>query len=147
MLIYMDTCCFNRPYDDQSPIRNSLEAQAKLHIQSRIRSGHLRLATSYILGYENSQNPFIMRKTAISAFLRQYGSGYVSSERGPIVQELAQDIMRSGLKAKDALHVACALDAGCAYFLSTDDRLLRYRHEHLPLLNPMDFIRMEADKQ
>ncbi len=24
MLIYMDTCCFNRPYDDQSLIRNSL---------------------------------------------------------------------------------------------------------------------------
>lgn len=43
MLIYMDTCCFNLPYDDQSPICNSLEAQAKLHIQSRIRSGHIRL--------------------------------------------------------------------------------------------------------
>lgn len=42
MLIYMDTCCFNRPYDDQSLIRNSLEARAKLHIQSRIRSGHIR---------------------------------------------------------------------------------------------------------
>lgn len=35
--IYLDTCCFNRPYDDQSHIRNSLEAQAKLHIQSATR--------------------------------------------------------------------------------------------------------------
>lgn len=119
MLIYMDTCCFHRPYDDQSTIRNSLEAQGKLHIQPSIRSGHLRLATSYILWYENSENPFIMRKTAISAFLRQYGSVYISSERGPIVQGLARDIMHSGLKARDAPHVACALDAGCEYLLST----------------------------
>lgn len=145
--IYLDTCCFNRPYDDQSHIRNSLEAQAKLHIQSRIRAGHIQLVTSYILWYENSQNPFMMRKTAISVFLRQYGSLYVSSERAAIVQKLAADIMRSGMKAKDALHVACALDAGCDYLLSTDDRLLRYKHENLLLLNPMDFIRMEVDKQ
>lgn len=55
--------------------------------------------------------------------------------------------MQSGLKAKDALHVACALDAGGEYLLSTDDRLLRYRHEHLLLLNSMDFIRLEAHRQ
>ena len=28
--IYLDNCCYNRPYDDQSQIRISLEAQAKI---------------------------------------------------------------------------------------------------------------------
>jgi len=27
--IYLDNCCYNRPYDDQSQLKVSLEAQAK----------------------------------------------------------------------------------------------------------------------
>lgn len=37
MRIYPDNCCYNRPYDDQTQTRISLEAQAKLHIQEQIR--------------------------------------------------------------------------------------------------------------
>ena len=33
MRIYLDNCCYNRPYDDQSQMRVFLESQAKLHIQ------------------------------------------------------------------------------------------------------------------
>ena len=29
--IYLDNCCFNRPYDDQSQPRIRFETQAKLH--------------------------------------------------------------------------------------------------------------------
>ena len=36
MRIYLDNCCYNRPYDDLSQLIVSLEAQAKLHIQNRI---------------------------------------------------------------------------------------------------------------
>ena len=32
--------------------------------------------------------------------------------------------MKTGIKAKDACHVACAISASCDYFLTTDDRLL-----------------------
>ena len=28
--VYLDNCCYNRPYDDQSQVRISLESQAKL---------------------------------------------------------------------------------------------------------------------
>lgn len=37
MRIYLDNRCYNRPYDDQSQLRISLEAQAKLHIQEMIK--------------------------------------------------------------------------------------------------------------
>ena len=29
--VYLDNCCYNRPYDDQSQLRISLETQAKLY--------------------------------------------------------------------------------------------------------------------
>lgn len=36
MRIYLDNCCYNRPYDDLSQLIVSLEAQAKLDIQNQI---------------------------------------------------------------------------------------------------------------
>ena len=32
MLLYLDNCCFNRPYDNQSHLLVRLETEAKLHI-------------------------------------------------------------------------------------------------------------------
>ena len=32
--IYLDNCCFNRPYDDQTQLNIYLETQAKLHVKS-----------------------------------------------------------------------------------------------------------------
>ena len=43
--VYLDNCCFNRPYDDQSQLKINMEAQAKLEIQQQIRDGKLELAT------------------------------------------------------------------------------------------------------
>lgn len=36
MRIYLDMCCYNRPYDDQSQLKVALETQSKLHIQHLI---------------------------------------------------------------------------------------------------------------
>lgn len=33
MRVYLDNCCYNRPYDDQSQLKISMETQAKLNIQ------------------------------------------------------------------------------------------------------------------
>ena len=49
MKIYMDNCCYNRPYDDQTQIRIYLETEAKLYIQEQIRNGEFELVTSYML--------------------------------------------------------------------------------------------------
>jgi hypothetical protein len=43
MRIYLDNCCFNRPFDDQSQTRVRLEAEAKLEIQRRIKDKAIEL--------------------------------------------------------------------------------------------------------
>jgi hypothetical protein len=55
MRIYLDNCCFNRPYDDQSSITISLETQAKLYIQNLIHQGKIEMVTSYMLMYETDK--------------------------------------------------------------------------------------------
>ena len=43
MKIYLDTCCFNRPLDEQSNLEIQLETFAKLNIQEKIRKGDYEL--------------------------------------------------------------------------------------------------------
>ena len=66
MKIYLDNCCFNRPFDDQAQIRIKIETEAKLKIQEDIRSGKFQLVWSYLLDYENNKNPYSDRKSQIS---------------------------------------------------------------------------------
>ena len=47
MKIYLDNCCYNRPFDDQSQMKIHLETQAKLYIQRQIRDGVYDLVWSY----------------------------------------------------------------------------------------------------
>ena len=48
-LIYLDNCCYNRPYDDFSSITVYLEAEAKLIIHDLVKNNNIDLAWSYIL--------------------------------------------------------------------------------------------------
>ena len=63
--LYLDNCCFNRPYDDQSILKNYLEAEAKVYIQKEILDQQYELAWSYMMDYEVSFNPFTDRKIQI----------------------------------------------------------------------------------
>ena len=65
MRIYMDNCCFNRPFDDQSQFKIKLEAESKIYIQENILLKKIELVWSYIIDYENSANPFDERKNSI----------------------------------------------------------------------------------
>ena len=146
MKVYLDNCCFNRPYDDQSYLSISIETQAKLYVQKMIRKGKLDMVTSYILDYENSENPFEMRRESIKNFTKKHTSVYVSDNKREEVESKAEEIEKTGIKHKDACHVACAIIAGTDYFLSTDYRLLKYKTDEIIMMNPTDFIKeMEVD--
>lgn len=41
--IYLDNCCFNRPYDDQVQQRIIFETQAKLYIQEQVLNKDIEL--------------------------------------------------------------------------------------------------------
>jgi predicted nucleic acid-binding protein len=49
--------------------------------------------------------------------------------------------MGHGIKENDALHIACAIKSGCAYFITTDDKLTNKDIENIKIVNPIDFIR------
>lgn len=140
MRIYLDNCSYNRPYDDQSNMQVQLEAQSKLFIQNSIKDGKYDLVSSYTLQYEISKNPFDMRRNAIEDFIAQNAKYYVDYDREPELTAIASEIMETGVKEKDAYHVASAIFSGCEYFISTDKRLLKYTSEKIKLVTPVEFV-------
>ena len=140
MKVYLDNCCYNRPYDDQNNLSISLETQAKLLIQSLIKNKSLELASSFILDYENSCNPYIDRKNTISRFLNDNTTDYIGSDKSEEVINKAETVMATGVKMKDSCHIVCAEMMNCDYLLTTDKRMLKYKGSIVKLLNPIEFL-------
>ena len=139
MKIYLDNCSFNRPFDDQSFMRIKLETEAKLFVQEKILIGKLQLIWSHILEYENMQNPFIERRNAIIEW-KKIATKKIGDTKNVVAR--AYEFTRHGVKSKDALHIACAIEGKAEYFLTTDDKLLKKlaKTRELIVINPVNFI-------
>ena len=138
MKVYLDNCCFNRPFDDQTQLVVRLETDAKLYVQALIRSRELELCWSFVLDYENTMNPFEDVRDRIGAWKYVAVSDCVVSDR---VSEKASQLMRLGLRQMDAAHIACAILLGADCFLTTDRRILNKPISEITVINPIDFVR------
>ena len=49
MRVYLDNCCYNRPFDEQVQLRVRLETEAKMEIQSQMRLGVVEYVWSEML--------------------------------------------------------------------------------------------------
>lgn len=46
MRVYLDNCCYNRPFDDQNQLKVYLETMAKLRVQALMRDGTIEYVWS-----------------------------------------------------------------------------------------------------
>ncbi|GHV73263.1 hypothetical protein AGMMS49940_05650 [Spirochaetia bacterium] len=114
MRIYLDNCCFNRPFDDQNQLKIKLETEAKLFIQHEILVGNYELVWSYILEFENNQNPYDDKRSAVA--------GWKDIAK---THDFAERLKWNKIRTKDALHIACAAYAKSDYFITVDKQ--RYK--------------------
>ena len=144
--LYLDNCCFNRPYDNQSLIRNRLETEAKIYIQKLIIEDDYDLVWSYILDFENSKNPFRERKEEISTWRAVAKSRIMETEE---ILLRAENLQKLHIKSKDALHISCAIEEKCNYFLTTDDKLLSKNNliDQITIISPIGFIEIKEKKR
>ncbi|GHT04936.1 hypothetical protein AGMMS49525_11750 [Bacteroidia bacterium] len=135
--IYLDNCCFNRPFDNQEQLKIRLETEAKLFIQQSVLLGTYELVWSYILEFENNQNPYADRRNAIRDWKDVATVFCVENES---IIEFAENLSSLGIKVKDALHIACAVDANADCFITTDKKLLNTNVKEIKIINPLMFI-------
>ena len=105
-----------------------------MEIQLAIVKGKLELAASFMLVAENAKCPMQTAREYNLNFMYRYAKVYVSTQRIESLKPLVLQIMNTGIKRADATHIACTIDAGCGYFISVDDRVLKYRDDRIKVI-------------
>ena len=145
MRVYLDNCCYNRPFDEQTQLRIRLETVTKLAVQLLMAAGSVEYAWSKALDYEISFNPFPKRKTSI-LWWRDGAAEYIDTTEAIIGR--GEEIESLGVKPKDALHLASAEKANCDFFLTTDKGILKKVSSlgKMKVVNPIQFISEECNE-
>lgn len=140
MMIYLDNCCYNRPFDDQTKERIHLESEAILTILQRGQDGIYKIVGSSILELEIERIHDIIRKQRVKELYQVVGVSVGYTEN---IKMRAQEIMNmSKIRTFDSLHIAAAENAKADIMLTTDDKLEKMA-ERLELkvrvINPLKF--------
>ncbi|MHC5822262.1 MAG: type II toxin-antitoxin system VapC family toxin [Nostoc sp.] len=139
--IYLDVCCLNRSFDDQTQPRIRLETEAILEIISRCRDGEWELVTSTALESEIAQTPDVTRREQVLEALAIAQHQILVTEE---ISRRAIELTNFNIKNFDALHIACA-EGNADIFLTTDNRLLsralNYKNNlNIIVANPMIWL-------
>jgi predicted nucleic acid-binding protein len=126
-LVYLDICCFKRPFDDATMERVRREAEAVATILEAASAGKIRLIRSPAHDFENSRNPREDRRLATLLWLE---IAAVRAANEPESVARARELEAMGFAPLDALHLAFAEKSGARWFVTTDDRLLKGAQNH-----------------
>ena len=122
MKIYLDLCVYNRPFDDQSQPRIMMETLGFVIIMALVSSGDIKTVNSFVLEYENEQNPKLDNKIIIADMLQAATRFVEYTER---IHERAEILEGLGIMGMDALHLACAEYADSDFLVTCDDAFIK----------------------
>ncbi|GAB6060372.1 PIN domain-containing protein [Desulfonatronum parangueonense] len=121
MYIYLDACCLQRPFDDQTQPRIRVETEAVLAVLSAVEADEIQLVRSDALDFETTRIPNQERREQAMKILDLARKQTSCSDQ---VIAFAEKIETTGIQAMDALHVALASSANVNFFVTCDDKLL-----------------------
>jgi predicted nucleic acid-binding protein len=132
MRIYFDTCCLNRPFDDQSQNRIHLESEAIIIILNKLYKGELEWIGSKVLDIEVENIPNIEKRRYLTKIL-EFVHESLQIEDDDLVR--AKQLKEIGFKSFDSMHIACAERGNVEILLTTDDKLLKLAERSKDVLN------------
>lgn len=121
--IYLDCCCYSRPFDDQSQDRIYLESEAILAILKEVDNGIGKILGSTILEMEISNISNEIKKQKIKDLYTIASENIVYNNK---IKKRAKEIMeKSSVRTMDSLHIASAEYGEAQVLLTTDYKLIR----------------------
>lgn len=88
MKIYLDNCCLNRPFDDQSNLRIRLESEAVKVVLSLCEQNKWYLISSEIVEFEIKNTPDQARKKAFEA-INSLASNFIKINKRILIKGMA----------------------------------------------------------
>ena len=142
MRIYLDNCCYNRPYDDKTEKRVHDEARAIFKLINRTKesstdivfgSDILEAEIENIKNIEKRESVMIMYEQTITQNIK------LTEE----IEILANSIMsKANIHQMDALHLASAIAGNVDVFVTVDDKLMKSSQRlnlNMKVINPLEF--------
>lgn len=143
MKIYLDTCCYCRPFDSARSTQAQVETEAILienaielcKIVGIIIVGSVPLTIEFkrIRDNEKRENVIAFYQSAVNERIK------LSTD----IQTHAQKLIAQDIKKFDAFHIALAEAAGANYLLTVDDKLERAAAKlslNVKIINPLNFL-------
>ena len=143
MKIYLDACCWNRPFDDQAQHRARLEAEAVLSIIARSKAGDFTLAASEAVEFELSKIPDADKFGKVRSL---YSAASVRLLYTEETKKRALLFQRQGMPPLDSLHLALAEAYRQDILLTTDDSFIAIAERckaEAPVANPVIWLMKE----
>ena len=142
MKVYLDACCLNRPFDDQSQPRVRLEAEAVSLILEKFNQDDWEWVGSEVLHYEVDQHPDSETRERILSFLSLTRRVVEINEK---TLKRAEELEETGFDSYDAIHLASAEFGKADVFLTTDDQILKVSNRNkslfsFPVENPVKWL-------
>ena len=122
--VYLDVCALGRPYDDHRIMRIGIEINAVQLIIAVIRAGRFFMYYSPVHIHEIGRNPDDVIRADLMALLYGIGRNIKPLIKPETLEQRARSLMKAGVGAGDAFHIAHAEQAE-ASFVTCDDRLLK----------------------
>ena len=141
-LIYLDVCCLNRPFDDQTQDRIRLETEAIIIVLNKCTTENWQLVTSNAIETEIAN---ISNREKLKQIIEILSIATTRILVNETIVHRTLELNQLGFSAYDAAHIASAEEAQADILLTTDDRLLkrslRYRDIlEVQLANPLLWI-------
>lgn len=121
--VYLDNCCYNRPFDDRSNIKNYLEREAILLIMQMAYDGNLCVYGSEVLQKEMSQISNYDKRKNVEGLYQSIISDTITINE-EIVSRAKIIMEQSSIKAFDSMHLASA-EQSADVLLTTDAKFLK----------------------
>lgn len=140
MIVYLDNCCYNRPFDDQTQERIHLESEAILAVLKMGQMKRIVIAGSDILELEITRMSDENKKRKV---LDLYKVADIHISYTSQIRKRAEEIASiSKIRTFDSLHIAAAEEANADVLLTTDDKFEKMAEKldlRTRVVNPLRF--------
>ena len=141
MKLYLDNCCYNRPFDDQTQNRIHLESEAVLAILKACEDGNIQILSSPVLTMEIDKYSNEDKREKVKALYSLANPDIPFTDE---IKSRAEEIRsKSSVRLMDSLHVATAETGKVDAMLTTDDKLIKAcarLNLDVKVVNPVTFL-------
>jgi predicted nucleic acid-binding protein len=140
--LYLDNCCLNRPYDDQTQEKIHLESEAILAIVKKLNQENFEIFGSSALDFEIEQIKNEEKRVKVKYFYEQTINARMEYKES-IFQRAKELSEQSAIRTLDRFHLAFAENIGADVLLTTDmkfERACLKLDLNIKVMNPLNYV-------